>query len=187
MTRAQAARLYWPAWRRTLTAAWLTTDDGFAPCRPGNPFARRTIEVAARLPSDGGVSAERLRYACNAIAQARRAEYLARLPEGAVPLNLDRRAVSSRRLDSLGLDLVLTWWRLCADDTDLEAALYWSDPALLVRRRIERHLRVAIEGYVAHLARQKFGTSDWTQLGDDELRQLYITLRNRPHAWARAR
>lgn len=186
MTEAQRKRLYFPAWHRAFSACWRVEKGVIRPaCEETDPM-RRTWAVAERLASAAirSLTADDLRHACNALALQREREYRAHLPEGSGPLDLRPEAVSSEALDALGLDLVLCWFRLLVDETNLDALIRWAHPENLERLRMEKHLELhAVPGYVAHLCADKFGTSDFYSLAWSDFRDLYITLKNRPAAW----
>lgn len=133
------------------------------------------------------ITADDLRHACNALALQRAREYRSRLPEGHGLLDLRPEGVSSAALDALALDLVLCWFRLLRDETDLDASMGWTHPENLERRRMEHHIETRCQpGYAARLCADLFGTSDWYSLEWEAFRDLYALLRQRPNAWRRA-
>lgn len=98
------------------------------------------------------------------------------------------RDLSSTRLDNAQLDRVLLAFRLLTDPDDLTAMEHWLHPELREADRRTWWLRQMCHPvYVARVAADMFGVSDWTTLDAHRLGILYGRIKHRPGAERRAR
>ena len=90
---------------------------------------------------------------------------------------------SSTDLTSKELDRVVAAFRLLADPDDFDAMMIWLHPENGVRDRqiwfIENRV---VESYARKVCQSKFGTGDWHSLTNESVRDLVMTLKNRPSA-----
>jgi hypothetical protein len=90
---------------------------------------------------------------------------------------------SSKSLTNPELDRLLALFRLLADPEDLGAMLAWNNPSEEARKRILYSINTHfVESYAAQVSREKFGTPDFETLPTPDLRQLHMTLKNRPNS-----
>lgn len=174
MTPAQAKFKYWPAWNRAARAQGWRTEAGVliatGPQRWGGNDTSELLDgiwaLARRLAETSGekLGPDHFRHACHMAAVGR-----------------DK---SSADLTNLEFDRVLVCFALMADPDNLDAMISWSHPEIEVRKRMLWWLdNRCVGGYARSLCRQKFGTDDWHSLNDEQVRELHMTLKNRPASW----
>lgn len=171
MTLAQQRRLYFPAWNAAWRQNW-RKDRGTAVLlvAPRNPDLAAEIDRMARdlaARRQATTSDRDVRYACH--------------------LRALGATTPSQDLRNSDIDRVLCLFRLLEDPDDIDAVIAWDDPALDARRRLEYGVSHTgfPEAYVRTVSSSKFGTSEWRNLTDAQLRLLIITLRERARARAR--
>ena len=175
MTARQQKALYFPAWNAAAKACgWnkkhSASSASSAVNHSSNPLLndlhQRICTIArerAQAAGLSGPSGQEFRHACHIVAFGR-----------------DK---SSADLSNAELDRILALFRLLADPDDLGAMLAWQSPAEGQRKRLLHFIRhECVESYVAEVCRQKFGTDNWQGLDTADLRQLHMTLKNRPAA-----
>jgi hypothetical protein len=191
MTSAQTKRLYFPTWRRCFTQAWQQAESGHISPAPDAPDsdARDLVEAHARSFASRevrGVTETDLRHAATALAiQHARSWRMGRQQ----PLPSTPEASSSRRLDSLGLDMFRALCALVADPlwlgtTENPGMIWWEDPGAAEQHRILVILDTrTAAGYAASLARDMYGTRDYHGLSRSQLTHLYRLMLGRSNAW----
>ena len=164
--------LYWRSWSAVVAKhGWRGKAAEMRAARPAcwaspelNPILAGVWEFAERLAAQEhrALAADDLRRACSMVATGR--------------------LVSSKRLSNAELDRVLALFRLLAEPDNLAAVRAWFDSDGGERRRHLYVIRQSPPAYVSAIARDKFGTTDLDRLTLEQLRQLSLTLRNRPAA-----
>lgn len=170
MTTAQQRRLYFPAWNAAAkNHGWLTKNPPprveFFGNRDINDLYQRiwTIALERAAAAASTPTGDSFRHACHLVAFGK-----------------DK---SSSQLTNRELDRILALFKLLADPDDLAATLAWNNADESARKRLLWYLRnECVESYVVEICRQKFGTDDWEALDYADLRQLHMTLKNRPRA-----
>jgi hypothetical protein len=169
MTTAQAYRFYFPAWSACVKAnAWHMEDGRLV----GNGLSDQPSTINDQLPKvltfarqiaqaqHRGPMVDDLRHACHIVALGR-----------------DK---SSKVLNNAELDRVVALFKLLADPEDLSAIMAWENPVEADVKRVKWFItNTAPSAYVAAIARDKFGTSDWESLDLKQMRFLAMTLANR--------
>ena len=88
---------------------------------------------------------------------------------------------SSKDLVTREINRIVAGFCLMADCDDLDALMIWLFPENDERKRriwfIENRV---IESYARKICHSKFGTDDWHSLTNDGVRELLMTLKNRP-------
>jgi hypothetical protein len=172
MTTNQQRRLYFPAWHNAAkNHGWhrkgLAVRVPFFGNAEINALYQRIVTIAEERQaverSISGPCGEHYRHACHIVAFGK--------------------DISSSQLTNKQLDRILALFKLLADPDDLSATLAWHNPEDSARTRLLWFLRhKCIESYVVEICREKFGTDNWEALDYPELRQLHMTLKNRPRA-----
>jgi hypothetical protein len=182
MTTAQRSRFYFPAWAAAARVhGWSTPRTILTaqrqPCWASpdlNPLYQRIWEAAlqqaaarqASLPSLESLLSllpDDFRHACHLVAIGH--------PKSANDLTNDE------------CDRVVALFNLLADPNDLRAVMAWTSPNEARRRRILYWIEHnCVESYVVAVCREKFGTDEPRSLRFEQLRQLHMTLKNRPAA-----
>lgn len=180
-------RWYGPAWNAAAKAqGWNMAAQRLAASRPTaggqhelNAILLKVWGVAECLADqqDRGVRPEDLRHGCNAVAVQRVREWRSGKP---APLAVGKRETSAKEMTNLELELSVVLFNWMADADDLRSAALWTDPSDLERRRLVKGIEKHQEGYVRRICADKFGTHEWRNLRNDQLRQLITTVRNRP-------
>lgn len=172
MTTAQQRRLYFPAWRKALAAAWVKQGDAYAVSpRARNiqaELAQRVLDLAqmAAARRYESADADALRHACHVVALGR--------------------DLRSSDLTNRQLDRMLAMFRVLASADDVQAVLDWENTDRADRTRLIwrlNHLGFP-EAYIATVCTDKFGTSRPDTLTNAQLLMLVTTLSSRARAKA---
>lgn len=184
MTDRQRQFFYMPAWLRAQAKNWSIKRGLALPIdgRPENEMVR-DVEAAAGVIADGlPCHPNYLRYAAHALARRNYQRWQEDRP--VEEITLARHVIKSGELNQVELEQCVHVFRLCSDPEDMDSWLAWFQPESDQTKRIKWSLEnKAVPGYVASLCRSKFGQDDWRQLSDPDLRELHLTLKNRPAAW----
>lgn len=174
MTPSQDKK-YWRRWAACVRAnAWRMSGgrlDAAAVQDVSEPH-RKVFAAARQLAAEEalGLNAGHLRHACHIVA-----------------LGHDR---SHKKFTNREFDALLNYWGderaivgLLIEPTDLAAIIHDAAPELKQRERLLIGIRRDfMEGYVAKLSHDIYGTKDWETLPEAELENLHHTLHARPHA-----
>jgi hypothetical protein len=91
--------------------------------------------------------------------------------------------LSHKAMDNQHTDHIFRALRFLADDTDLEAVLFFQDPDKEERKRLVWSLQhMAAELYIKAIAADRFGTIYWQDLDVRQLTWLRNTVHNRMRA-----
>lgn len=171
MTEKALKRVYWPAWNAAFRACWENESGSVVakslreePVDASFPSPSHIERIAHRLRGCCRLNADHLRHACHVRALGR--------------------DTSAKNLSAQEMDRVVVLMELLANPLSLDAANRWCNPDLDARRRLEWSVNNCglSEAYVATLARDRFGVSNWRSLRTPELRQLAVTLTQRSRA-----
>lgn len=171
MNKAQHAK-YMKEWSKAFRTHWAGVKGGEVLSRADRPDSslRETIlgiarQQAAADPQDGRLTPDRLRHACHIHALGRN--------------------ISSWDLTNRQWDKVVSVFRLLGDPANIGADMAvtadQADPDRPDRKRLAFGLQKLDlpDAYIGEISRDKFGTTNWRQLSEDQLLQLLITCKTR--------
>lgn len=165
---------YLREWGRAYRVHWAGVKNGECLSRPGRPHSSlrdQILGIAGRIAGStqaGLLTPDCIRHACHVHA-----------------LGKDK---TSWSLGNRDLDLVVAVFRLLANSLDLKAQLALTraegEEGVADRKRMLYSLeKIDLPAaYLAEMARDKFGSSDWRGLPDAALRQLIMTAKARAAA-----
>ena len=152
--------LYFRLWGAAFKANWLARDGAVFPnSETRNPWTKK-VEPQDNWPSN--MDADTLRRRCHMAACGQN--------------------ISSKKLTNAQLDRVLCLFKLLADPGDLDSVLLWDNPTLGTRKRMEYFLARHNESYVFRVMQSKFRVGSISELTEPQLKQLCVTIANRPNA-----
>ena len=173
MTDLQARRFYWPAWNRAATALGWRMQGGRL------VGTREDVSCATEW---GKIYVRTWQYAEQVALRDHRAVEPSDLRHGVHVAALQRDR-SHRDLSNAEVDRVVDALNILAQHEDVRAMERWIDQSIAARHRQTWWIKnCCVEGYARYVCRDKFGTDDWGSLPAGQLRELYVTLRNRRHA-----
>jgi hypothetical protein len=171
MTPAQRSKFYFPAWAAAAKAHGWATPKSVLTVQRQTGWASPELDKVYQQIWDVALGVANYDHRAVSPKDFRRACHVIAIGQ----------AKSANDLTNDECDRVVALFGLLADPTDLRAMMAWMSPNESRRRRILYWINHnCVESYVVAVAREKFGTDNFAALHYEHLRQLHMTLKNRP-------